>query len=237
MYDVQATLVIDINAFGLEPTKRIQYKFMTFSLSYLDSITYAYLNAESFFKEKHAKILEKLQHSYKEYGMQIAPTAIEMGPNKIYIIKSDQKEIQAIFQTINKNDSVYGLEDLVKKRMYNGNLKMLYLCDKEEQRDPDYLSIFSTIPPLLLQKLEVDIISKEDVELFWQYLKVKPEHLSLIRLFLLKGTDLEKREMYQLEIRRLAEHVKGDHLKNKISDEEVYPKNTRLYRFPYNDEA
>lgn len=236
MYGGAVALTIDINAFGLEPPKNIQYEFMISTLQYLDSITYNYPNAENFFKEKYSKILDILQHTYKKYGMQLAPTAIEMGPKKICIVKSDETKIQPLFQTINKDGNVYSLEDLIKKRMYNGNLKMLYECDKEQQSDPDYISIFSDIPSIILQKLEVNLLEEKDIELFLQNLKENPEYLSLARLLLLKHNDedkdrnLKKREIYQLEIERLAKNAKVDHLKDEIAN-----RHTRLYRFPYKD--
>lgn len=218
------TLCISLSLYGLEP-QTIEFKYLTSTLERVDKMTYAYLNKEDFFNNKKSEILKRLRLEEKNYNIHIQPTDIELN-GEIYVLK-EEKQIHPLFQEITRKSQIIRLEDLIKKRMLEGNLISLYICDKKRQANDEYESIFVGCPEVLLIKLEMNSLKVKDIENIWDFLKTKKRIYSIMRLLLLKAPMFIIEEKFNTDIPLLEEcyHVKS-------SDDQKLEK----YRYPYKND-
>lgn len=225
MIEQNIALCIDLILYGLEQ-KEIEFKYTIASIEHIDKITYSYKNEGEFFERKKSEIIKRILANSATYDIKIRPIDIEMGENKIYIRKEDRK-IHPLFQEIKMKEANVKLEDLIKKRMFDGNLYQLYLCDKKRKSDSSFESIFEGCATNLLERIELDLCSSEDIEYIWDFFKTKHRLYSIMRLLLLKAPLSVMEEKFVLEI-PLVEKMYS-------SSREEGPRLER-YRYPYNDD-
>lgn len=217
-----AKLYINIMLFGFDP-KSLEYEFTSLSIKEIDEITYKYQNEEEFFRAKKQTILNRLQKETDKYDIAIQPIDIEMGENKIYIDKNGKK-IHPLFKEIKIHNNAIKLEDLIKKKMYLGNLKILYRCDKKRKEDSEFESIFNGCPVNLLEKIELNLCDEQDIHLIWEFLASKKRICSIMR-FLLFSASLEiMEERFFLQIPKVETNQKEE----LVIERKIY--------YPYKDD-
>lgn len=224
MNSQQVFLHIDILLFGLE-SKRIDFEYKKDQLSAIDKLTYFYRNEEEFFESKKEELMNKIKAQSALYNLQIQPVNIELGSNKIYIQKGEKK-IHPMFQELQVKNQTLKLEDIIKKRMINGSLNNLFKCDKNMQAISEYQSIFEGCSEIVLDKLELNLCDKEDIDYLFAFFKSKNRAYSIFRLLLLKESaeDMEKKMITDLPFVEI-EYTKPIDNSSKLE----------RYRWPYYD--
>ncbi len=218
-------LILEVQLCGLEE-KTICYVFLSSSLERIDAITLKYYNAEEFFKDKYSVIYSGILTHLDFYKISFPPNEVVL--KKIYIQK-DQKKIQPLFQTVKSHSNTYSLDDLVKKGMRDGNLKLLLEMDQlKKNQDTEYVSIFHTLPFYQLKKLEFNLLREEEYDDFFEYFQKKFYYHKLIRLFLANDSLQERQGRLAMFLDSLQTQ------KSSIYGGEGFSK--KRYRVPYKDD-
>ncbi len=178
-----ATLIMHLKLHGLDEKKSIEYEYISAPLTNLDKFTLSYLSAHEFFKQEKEKVLNELSKEkvMEKYDIKIAPVDIEM--EKVFI-KTDEKNLWALFQNILYKEEMINLENLIKQMMLNGTLYNVYLCDKIRQQNPEYESIFNGCDEPWLFAIEVALDNESIIEKVWNSLKKQKRFYSIIRFLL-----------------------------------------------------
>lgn len=237
-----ANLVIDLNLYGLE-MKNIQYTFPLNTLEEIDKKTYGYLDEEEYFQSIKDYLFRYILAEQQLYDINIMPIEIELGPEKIFILK-DGRKIHPLFRTIKKKEETISMENILLNQLLNGKLRILFICDKATLGlYQDYESLFSNMPAYLKAKIEADIITITDIQKAWNILTKEERIYAIIRFLLLGNLNFEEMQKKFIEDIPFSNKTKNPiHItENKIRS--LRPNNSNnkeeriaSYRFPYSDE-
>lgn len=237
-----ANLVIDLNLYGLE-MKNIQYTFPLSTLEEIDKKTYGYLDEEEYFQSIKDYLFRHILAEQQLYDINIMPIEIELGPEKIFILK-DGRKIHPLFRTIKKKEETISMENILLNQLLNGKLRILFICDKTTLGlNQDYESLFSNVPFYLKAKIEADILTINDIQNTWNILVKEERIYAVIRFLLLGNLTFEEIQKRFIEDIPFSNKTKNSiHItENKIRS--LRPNNSNnkeeriaSYRFPYSDE-
>lgn len=167
-------------------------------LSTLDERTYNYLDAKNFFDANKRFLYLRIRDEFeREYGY--SPTDILLGENGVYIqeeIIDEKGKIQyitkrALFKKIDYDGKSFELSDIIKKKLYKGNIKKFYDCDQFRCELGGYDSFFIGLDNSLLSRIKMDRYTSEDVVWLWEWIKDSKRLCPLMRFLLM---DLDKYE-------------------------------------------
>ncbi|MDE6292498.1 MAG: hypothetical protein K2L98_02320 [Bacilli bacterium] len=165
------------------------YTFSQGPLEDIDKKTYIYQDAQGFFNANRKYIEGQIRGEYeREHGY--FPTGINLGENGIYIIKGDDEErpIVALFKKINVHEQQYELSDIIKKKLYKGNIKKFYECDQFREALGSYDSFFYRLDSGLISRIITDTHTTSDVVWLWDWISDSKRICPLMRFLLM---DLE----------------------------------------------
>lgn len=210
-------LMVDLKTYGFE-NEPIIHEVMKDSIERIDSYTYKYKNQEVWFENIKVKILTEIKRK-RIQSAQFLPNDIEL--LKVYILKEEIKDMRVsvqqkydflnisvwekskietekrpLFKEIQVREQVVLLEDVVKNRMFYGNLVLFYhiTC---ELGDSDY---FFQLVPFNLQKKILNSLDENTVHQIYAYLSRHERFMALIRLLLLYPASFEKMKAEYLRI-------------------------------------
>ena len=146
-------LIINLHIYGIEK-QDIELPYKRNYINELDKETYFYQNEEEYFNANKENILKVLNQKKEEYGLIFE--VLDICLNKLYIRKPE-KNIQPLFQTIKIREDEYKIEDVLMKKIAQGNLFCIFQLDKERVKEEEYESIFQEISPWMLECLELKI--------------------------------------------------------------------------------
>lgn len=202
------------------------YVFLKAPLERIDEETYFYEDAKSFFESNKKNIYLKIRNEFERENC-CSLTDISLGVNGVYIEK-DGKRIRPLFKKIDIGDRQYNLEDIILKRLYDGNLKILYLCDSLRSINGDFDSFFKSSDVDILNRIEPEDGNIEDIRIIWERLKNSKRIYSLMRFLLF---DPNKVDFY------IAKDYFFENIPNREKQREssnYVPKVS--YRSPYKDD-
>ena len=205
------------------------YTYSLGSLEDIDKKTYTYNDAQSFFYINRKFIERQIAGEYeRDHGY--SPTGYNLGENGIYIIKGEEdRPIRALFKKIDDHDKQYELSDIIKKKLYKGNIKKFYECDQFREALGGYDSFFYGLDHELKARILTDNYTIGDVVWLWEWIKDSKRICPLMRFLLM---DLEKFEgnlnEYYCETIPAKENPT---IVSRASEERFYS-----YRPPYKDD-
>lgn len=166
------------------------YVYSQGTLDDVDRKTYRYLDAQSFFDANKRYLYMQIMGYFEEkYGF--SPTEINLGKNGIYIVKEEDGQVQIIrplFQKIDFDDKQYDLSDIIKNKLYKGNIKKFYECDQFREALGGYTSFFNGLDHGILSRIVTDSYSSSDIVWIWDWIKDSNRICPLMRFLLM---DLE----------------------------------------------
>jgi hypothetical protein len=223
MYQGVAELIIPIKIYSFQITY-INYTYQIDIIKNIDKETIKYNSEQDFFNAHKEKILKDIENKKDKYGISMSVVDIELGENGIYILKQN-KIIRALFKNIKTINGTVALEDIVKYKMRNNNLEILYDLDKMYRCNDNYESIFLGCNNEMLEYLEEGFVIPV-VDRTWLFLNTKKRFGEIVRFLLLDKT---KEEMTILFPKIISPFEKP---KPNLENEEI----TRNYRLPYKDD-
>lgn len=206
-------------------------------LSTLDERTHNYLDAQSFFDANKRFLYLKVRDEFeREYGY--SPTDILLGENGVYIreeVTDEKGETQyitkrALFQNIDYAGKSFELSDIIKKKLYKGNIKKFYECDQFRCELGGYDSFFDGLDNSLLDRIKMGIYTSGDVVWLWEWIKDSKRICPLMR-FLLMDLDKFEGNINEYFYEAIPEREKIEVEKRPRTEETTYS-----YRPPYKDD-
>ncbi len=232
-------LMVEIKTFGFE-NETIPHEVMSGTLENIDSYTYRFQNEKAWFDSEKEKILANIKRKRIQSGNFI-PSDIEF--LRVYILKKNIKitnvlddcanesslkrkqnevEIRPLFKEIQSQNQVVLLENIIKNRMFKGNLKLFYQLTCELGDDAGF---FLKVPDYLQMKM-VLALDALTINAIYSYLSNHERFMVLVRLLLLVNPTYEEMK---------GEYKKVfDTLKEKSNDGSLF--NLERIRVPYKDE-
>lgn len=232
-------LMVEIKTFGFE-NETIPHEVMSGTLEIVDSYTYRFQNEKAWFDSEKEKILANIKRKRIQSGNFI-PSDIEF--SRVYILKKTIKitkvlddcvnesslkrkqnevEIRPLFKEIQSQNQVVLLENIIKNRMFKGNLKLFYQLTCELGDDAGF---FLKVPDYLQMKM-VLALDALTINAIYSYLSNHERFMVLVRLLLLVNPTYEEMK---------GEYKKVfDTLKEKSNDGSLF--NLERIRVPYKDE-
>jgi hypothetical protein len=223
MYQGVAQLIIPVKIYSFQITY-INYTYRIDIIKNIDKETIKYNSEQDFFNTHKEKILKDIENKKDKYGISMSVVDIELGENGIYILKQN-KIIRSLFKNIKTVNGTIALEDIVKYKMRNNNLEILYDIDKMYRCNDNYESIFRGCNNEILEYLEEGFVIPA-VDRTWTFLNTKNRFCEIIRFLLLDKT---KEEMTILFPKIISPF---ENPKINLENEEI----TRNYRLPYKDD-
>lgn len=219
----KASLVLNINVISMEPTV-VFFLYKSDSLEGLDRETFNYQNEKEYFLKNRKNILKKLKLETLKYNLETIPYDIAL--NNIWI-ELNNKKIRSLFSNIKMQDTYIPLEDIIKRKLWQGNLARLYQIDKYFTSNPKYTSLFNDFNAEQKMLLEQHYMTPEIVSQFWQYIERHDCFYHLLRIFLANTYN----EMYE-------KFINSDIIKKQEKIEEVKePRHILKKRLPYKDDS
>jgi hypothetical protein len=215
-------LIINIKTYGFNE-QTIDYVYCCEELKNIDSMTYKYINQETFFLKNKEDILKRIQAEKSNYGIFFDVVDIDLGDSGVYVYKDNHK-IQALFLNIKTRDGYTPLEEIAKHKMRNGSLELLYDLDKKASKNSDYESIFDGCDIRVLEYLEKGFVAPI-IDRSWNFLQKKNRFYEILRFLLITNPSMEIASRIFLTIPPSE--------KMKEVEEKSY---TRNYRAPYKDD-
>lgn len=198
-------LVINLHTIGLEE-QDVELVYRQNYLNELDKETYAYQNELDYFYQNKKEILDKFNLEREKYD--IIFEVIDIKLNKIYIKKS-KKRIQPFFKSATIKERTYKIEDILMKKIAEGNLFCMYQLDKERGKEEDFESIFEGLSSWMLECLELKIFNFQEFSCMLNNFKTKKRFFSIARFLLSKPEELTmenfKKTIPAYEVRRKSE--------------------------------
>ena len=223
-----ASLVIELSLVGLEE-KNISFIYITHFLNKIDSMTCLFHNEKEFFSKRKEDIQTKLNKNLAQYNVNFFPIDIEL--KSIYILK-DGKKIKPLFQEIVVQKEIKKLDDLVKEKLKENKLYLLYKCDQRllmaekynEEAQNRYISIFNNVSKYILEKIELNLLSDKDYEYLFNVLKQNCYYYSIVRFILANNSN------------SLEDNI--DQFKNEIANFDTKNNESIIskYRSPYKED-
>ena len=203
-------LIIHINAYGLE-SQEIDFIYLEDSIEKIDNLTLKYLNDELFFLKNKESILLKIKMAKNKYGFSISPVDIELGAQKIYILKGNRK-IRTLFQEITFRNQIVALEDLIKNNLKIGGLRNLIKCDQYFMSKDEYVSLFANCNKRIIYSLTFDLITNGLIEELYDYFKIQKYFSKLIRFLFIKEQDFSIILEKFLNINNISNYRENNHI-------------------------
>lgn len=199
------------------------------TLEDIDNKTYIYENAQAFFNANRRYIEGRVKGDYEiEHGY--SPTGINLGENGVYILKGEDEErpIVPLFKKVEIRGQQYELADIIKKKLYKGNIRRFYECDQFRKALGSYDSFFYGLDKGLIARIMTDDYTSADVVWLWDWIKDSKRICPLMRFLLM---DFDKFEgnlnEYYCEIMPARENP----VFHRSNEERAY-----TYRPPYKDD-
>ena len=205
------------------------YTYSLGALEDLDKKTYIYEDAQTFFNSNRKYIEAQVNGEYeREHGY--SPTGINLGENGIYIIKGEEEDrpIRALFKKIDVQDEQYELSDIIKNKLYKGNIRRFYECDQYRNAIGGYDSFFYRLDKELIARIMTGNYTSGDVVWLWDWIKDSRRICPLMRFLLM---DLEKFEGNLNEYYYETIPARENPVFHRSSEERPY-----TYRPPYKDD-
>lgn len=207
------------------------YIYFQGPLDEIDKQTYIYQDAPRFFNAKKKYIEGQIRGVYEREHVY-SPTGINLGGNGVYIVKcenNEEKIIRPLFKKIDVGEQRYDLSDIIKNRLYKGNIRKFYECDQFREALGDYDSFFVGLDNTLLSRIMTDNYCKNDVIWVWEWIKNSKRIYPLMRFLLMDlkhfNGDLNKYYYEKIPAKENPTIVSTQ------SDERLY-----TYRSPYKDD-
>lgn len=221
-------LWINLNVYLMGPESK-DFVLRWGNLNEIDSYTYRYQDKFALFEKEKEELLKKVRASYmQDFGL--APTDIELGKKGIYVIK-DGEEKQALFQNIVLDDLSIPLEAVVLDRMVKGNLITFYKCDKRRMVDDSYQSFFDNFGYNMIDRLELECPTKQDISVFYNSILNKNRFYQAIRFLLIKPNSSSIEEAYEKFLSYVNLYEVTPNAGERHNHEETY-----YYRYPYKND-
>lgn len=224
-----AKLIVDLKVYGFEQ-RNIQFVYKLDTLENIDLLTYPFSNEKEFFEAKKSEILNKLNKELNVYGFQFPISTIELDEEisyPIFIVREAKKK-QVLFQWIKVQNKEYLIEDLAKIRLLKNKAYHLFFCDEIASQDINYESIFAFCNKNIYMKIKTNLLKKEDIENFFEFLKTKRRYFSILR-FILSSKELE--ELIEIYLETVPKKENKEE-RNSIRSREK----SRVYQFPYKED-
>lgn len=199
-------LMVEVKPYSFD-NEPINYEVMRGSLESIDSNTSKYQNEEVWFRSMKEKILTEIQRKRRQMG-QFVPNDIEL--LRVYILKEEMKnpvlhkedflnisvweqpkietEIRPLFQEIKVRHQFVFLEDIIKNRMFHGNLEMFYRLTYELG---DYAEFFKEVPEYLKQKI-ITSVDEFTINEVYTYFSKHQRFMALVRILLLNHSTFKQ---------------------------------------------
>jgi hypothetical protein len=216
-------LIMDIKIYSFFE-KHINYVYRIDTLKNFDRETIKYNSEEEFFLDHKEDILKNIQASKKKYGLTMDIVDIDLGHNGVYILMKNQL-IYPLFKNINTEKGIVSLEDIIKNKMRNNNLAILYEIDKEYKDMDNYESVFINFSSQLLNYLEEGFYSPI-IDRCWYNFQKLNRFSEIVRFLSLNGSKEKMKRLYS-KIVSPKENMEKDEEKEKF---------IRAYRSPYKDD-
>ena len=204
------------------------YTYSQGMLEDIDRKTYRYQDAQDFFETNKKYMYALVRGEFeREYGF--FPTEINLGEKGMYIIKEEngqEQMMRPLFQKISFDDKQYELSDIIKNKLYKGNIKYFYECDQFREALGGYDSFFDGIGHGVLSRIVTKEYSSSDIVWVWDWIKDSKRICPLMRFLLmnLKDFDGNLNEYYLENIPARENPV----VTNIQSEDRLY-----TYRHPY----
>lgn len=208
-----------------------EYTYLQSSLDEIDKKTNMYINSQAFFNANRIYIEGRVKGDFeREHGF--SPNGVNLGENGVYITKNvDGVElpIRPLFKRVVYEDKEYELSDIIKNKLYRGNIKYFYECDQFREALGGYDSFFNGLDHGILSRIVTEDYSSGDIVWLWDWIKDSKRICPLMRFLLM---DLEHFEgnlnEYYYETIPAREKTNSTH---RQSEERLY-----TYRPPYKDD-
>ncbi len=230
-------LMVEIKTFGFE-NETIPHEVMSGTLENVDSYTYRFQNEKAWFAFEKEKILANIKRKRIQSGKFI-PNDIEFlrvyilkkvikitnVPNDCgneAILKDKQKEVEIrpLFKEIQSQNQVVLLENVIKNRMFKGNLEMFYQLTCELGDD---VGFFLKVPDYLQMKMVLSLDGLT-INAIYRYLSIHERFMALARLLLLVNPTYEE---MKVEYKKVFGSIQENNVKEGLNLERI--------RMPYKD--
>lgn len=219
-------LIICLKVCSLIP-KNIEFVYTRMNLNNIDEFTYPFQNEEDFFNNNKSAIFYEVRKKANFYDIDIDPTDIYLNTdvkNSIFLLKRDKK-VKALFQNIKCGNKEYLLEELVKSRLKNNMLRVLYIFDERGMKDTNYESIFKSCDNRVYALIKGDLIEDKVVDYIWTFFKTKNRFYAILRFILSSGDEYILWNIYTKTI-SLKENY----------DERAYVRSRKSKKYWYQDD-
>lgn len=211
-------LVIYLDCYGLENFNNpYPLSFLKTELSRIDKVTFECPNAQRFFEKNKYVLLLRCKSKFNA-EKKVPPVDVALNKKGVLLFSEKySKSYPPLFETMTISEKVYPTIDVVAKRLYKKRIYDLYHADKENQKNPDYQSIFTGFDGEFVECLEQKTdVTPQAMYLFLNAMKSKDFYFQILRFALSEGANF-------------------DIVNNKQKERERIKKEN-IYRPPYKDD-